>query len=74
MDKELKTPKSYSLHPIIIGWLTQEAAKRTMEEGKSISASEVVNDILFKAMQENNAEEDVAHSKKMVKRNILKQK
>jgi hypothetical protein len=73
MNRELKITRTFSLDPIVVAWLTQEAAQKTIESKSAVSASEVANDILRGALEKENAADDVAHSKKMVKKHILKQ-
>jgi hypothetical protein len=49
---EIKVTKTYSLDPIVIAWVTQKAARLTLEnEGERASDSKVVNDILTTAME-----------------------
>ena len=76
MDKDKKIPKSYSVDPIVAAWLANQAAKRTIESkgAKTPSVSEIVNEILTQAMQEEVANQDVTHLRKMTRRQILKQK
>lgn len=51
---ELKVAKSYSLDPAVIAWVTQKAARLTIQnEGERASDSKVVNDILTAAMEED---------------------
>ena len=51
-----KQPKTYSLDPAIMAWVTQKAARQTIEEGERVSESQVVNNILEKAMKKENNE------------------
>ena len=50
---EIKVPKSYSLDPAVIAWVTQKAARLTIENegGERASDSKVVNEILTAAME-----------------------
>lgn len=49
-----KVSKPYSLNPVVVAWVTQRAARLTIEgAGRRISDSEVANDILTKAMEED---------------------
>jgi hypothetical protein len=51
---EIKVTKTYSLDPIVIAWVTQKAARLTIENGRErASDSKVVNDILTVAMEED---------------------
>lgn len=74
MDKDNKVSQPYSLDPVIVAWATRKAAVETVRRGERVSASAIVNDALKKAMQEDEAQEDVDHLRKLVKRQILKQK
>ena len=51
-ESEIKVSKSYSLDPKVIAWVTQKAARLTME-GQRTSDSTLVNDILTAAMEED---------------------
>jgi hypothetical protein len=54
MEKEIKVTKTYSLDPAVIAWVTQKAARFTIENaGERASDSKVVNDILTAAMQDD---------------------
>jgi hypothetical protein len=48
---DLKAPKTYSLEPAVIAWVTQRAALLTIESKGRVSESQVVNDILRAAME-----------------------
>lgn len=53
-----KVSKPYSLDPVVIAWVTQRAARLTIEgAGRRISDSEVANDILTAAMEHDIREE-----------------
>lgn len=53
-ETEIKVTRTYSLDPAVIAWVTQRAARLTLESnGKRASDSQVVNDILTAAMQED---------------------
>jgi len=55
MEKpEIKVTRTYSLDPVVIAWVTQKAARMTIEsDGERASDSKVVNDILTAAMLED---------------------
>ena len=74
MDEENKVSQPYSLDPVIVAWANVKAGKLTAESGKRVSASAIVNDTLKRAMEQDLNEADFAHLRRMVKRNILKQK
>lgn len=51
---EIKITRTYSLDPAVISWITQKAARLTIEgNGERASDSRVVNDILTAAMKED---------------------
>jgi hypothetical protein len=52
-DEKNKQPKTYSLSPIVIAWVTQKAARLTLEKGERASESELVNRILLERMSED---------------------
>lgn len=56
MPEESKTKiiRTYSLDPDVITWVTQKAARVTIEgDGERASDSKIVNDILTNAMKED---------------------
>jgi hypothetical protein len=55
-----KQPKSYSLSPAVIAWITQKAARLTIENGDQSSQSELVNQILTDAMQADQRMHELA--------------
>jgi hypothetical protein len=65
---ELKTPKTYSLDPAVIAWVTQRAAVLTIKNESRISESQVVNDILRAAM-EKDAEDSLSPTESKRKTN-----
>ena len=51
---ETKITRTYSLDPVVIAWVTQKAARLTMQgDGDRASDSKVVNDILTAAMEQD---------------------
>ena len=74
MEKDIKGTKNLSLDPIVISWLITKAATKSIEQGQTASVSEVANEILTQAMQEDSVRADVDHLRKMTKKQILKQK
>lgn len=62
MEKDTnKVPKTYSLSPAAIKWITQKAAKLTLE-GKRISESKLVDRILLERMSEDTSGKKVTKS------------
>jgi hypothetical protein len=52
---ELKVPKTYSLDPVLIAWVSQKAARQAIESNgqRPANDSKVVNDILRAAMEKD---------------------
>jgi hypothetical protein len=50
---EIKITRTYSLDPDLVAWITQKAARLTIEKERRISDSEVANDILTAAMDKD---------------------
>lgn len=64
MDGELKATKNLSLDPIVISWLIQKAATESISQGRTVSVSEVANEILKDTIQG----EDPEHVRKLLKK------
>jgi hypothetical protein len=52
-EEKNKKPKTYSLSPFVISWVTQKAAEQTIENGERSSESRLVEDILTEKMMED---------------------
>ncbi len=69
---QIKAPKTYSLSPAVVAWVTQRAARQTIE-GPTTSDSKLVNDILTAAMEEDirqeQARQQLPHSQPKNKKN-----
>ena len=63
---DIKITQTYSLDPMVVAWVTQEAGLITVNDGKATSASKVVNEILLAAMSEDVRRE--SGRKKFIKR------
>jgi hypothetical protein len=51
---EIKITRTYSLDPAVVAWVTQKAARLTIEgNGERTSDSKVVNDMLRAAMEQD---------------------
>lgn len=56
---EIKITRTYSLDPDVVAWVTQRAARLTIEgNGERTSDSKVVNDMLKAAMAEDERLEE----------------
>lgn len=55
---EIKVTRTYSLSPAVIAWVTQKAARLTIEgDGERASDSKIVNDLLTAAMEQDKRDE-----------------
>ena len=58
-DKQkFKVPKTYSLDPVVIAWVSQRAARLAIEDGERANDSKLVNDILTAAMKADIRQEE----------------
>jgi hypothetical protein len=44
-----KRPKTYGLRPDVIDWITQQAIQQSVREGRTVSASEVLEQLISEA-------------------------
>lgn len=68
-EQAKKIAKSYSLDPDVVAWVTQRAARLTIEglNGERANDSKVVNDILTAAMEEDKHVQQIIKPKVQTK-------
>lgn len=69
-EQAKKIAKSYSLDPVVVSWVTQRAARLTIQglNGERANDSKVVNDILRAAMEKELAEREAEGMKLIAKK------